>query len=99
MISRILNLFHIFFSYFLKKQERILLLRTKKVSITIYFHKKRHFAASLKEYKIFLRQKFVDSEFVKTFHEQIIDHQLRIFINLQFPSTFLSSQPINAATD
>ena len=61
-----LNFFLIFF-----KQGRILLLRSKNVSIIIYLLKKRHFATSTyliyKKTSFFCR--FVDSEFVKTCHE------------------------------
>ena len=42
--------------------------------MTVYFHKKRHFEAPLKENKTFSVKKirdFVDSEFVKICHEQV----------------------------
>ena len=51
-------------------------MRSKNVSITIYFHKKIHFAATSKENKKIFAKKirgFVDSEFVKTCHEQVIN--------------------------
>ena len=61
------------FSDFILKQGRILLLRSKNVAISIFFHKKRHFAATLKEKKEkkFAKKKFVDSAFVKTCHKQV----------------------------
>ena len=59
MFSRIPNLhfFSIIFSYFLLKQGRIFLLRLKNTSITIYFHTKRHFAATSNENRYFSQKK------------------------------------------
>ena len=58
------------FSCFLLKQSRIFLLRSKNVAKTVYFHKKRHFSAPFRKDK--KNCGFVDSEFVKTCHEQVI---------------------------
>ena len=47
----------------------------KIVAKTFYFHKKRHFAAPLKENRTFFMKKIrglVDSKFVKICHEQVI---------------------------
>ena len=62
------------FSTFLKKQSRILQLRSKNVSnsITIYLHKKKDTLQLLEKKKNYHEKKFVDSEFVKTSHEQVI---------------------------
>ena len=75
MFSRIPNLriykfFPQFFSYFLLRQSRILLFKNDQkmyLHIATYFHKKGHFAATSTE-----NRGFVDSEFVKTCHEQVI---------------------------
>ena len=55
--SECTNFVHESFSYYLLKQGKIHLLRSKNVSITIYFHKKRHFAATSKENKNFFAKK------------------------------------------
>jgi hypothetical protein len=72
-----LRFFSCNFSYLLLKQGRIILLRSKNVFITIYFHKKGHFAATTsKENKKFFTEKnlgFVVSEFVKSCQEQVIE--------------------------
>ena len=50
----------------------------------IYFHKKRYFAAPLKENKTFFMKKdcgFIDSEFMKICHEQVIICQIRYRIS------------------
>ena len=84
MFSRIPNLqvyefFSQFFSYFLLKQgSRI---DIKNVSITIYFH----FAAHLKENKKCFAKKIVDSEFVKTCHEQVTN------LSKKVPKTIMST--------
>ena len=62
------------FSRFLLQQGRNFSFEIKNVAKTVYFHKKRHFAAPFKENKTFFVKKicgFVDSEFVKICHEQV----------------------------
>ena len=47
----------------------------KNVTKTVYFHKKRHFGSPLKQNKTFFVKRirgFVDSEFVKICHDQVI---------------------------
>jgi hypothetical protein len=59
------------FSYFLLKQGRILLLRSKIFISNYLFSQKRQFAAPLKVTRKFSGKKNIDSEFVKTCHEQV----------------------------
>ena len=50
-----------------------------KLWLKLYFHKKRHYAAPLKEKNTFFMKKnrgFVDSEFLKICHEQITTCQI-----------------------
>ena len=76
-----LRIFPTIFFLFSLKQSRIFSIKRclKNVPITIYFHKKRHFAATSTE----KNRGFVDSEFVKTCHEQVIRIQCDAFCSHQ----------------
>ena len=41
-------------------------LENVSIPMYLYFHKKRHFAATFKEKRTFSRKKIVDSDFVET---------------------------------